>query len=323
MRPPRVERVGSEVVRDLLGQRAGGDAGGPDEGADRDTTSVGELDDLAVGPRDAHAENHLHAATRERATGHSRQARREAREQTVGGFDEHDPCSPDVQRREVLDQHAVEQLDEPSCQLDAGRAAARDHDVEEPVVDERAVDRHPFELVQDPGTQGQGIGEVLQTERVLRHARDAVGRGDRSGREHELVVLQRRPLGEVHGPAVEVDVGHGSQPHVDVPRLASHDSPDRMRDVVAVESGGRDLVEQWLERVEVVRVDEHDVDRHTFEGPDQRQPSEARPDHDHPMTSFHVPDATPAPAAPSFRLQASPVERRAGLAPCERLGRRD
>ena len=89
--------------------------------------------------------------------------------------------------------------------------------------------------------------------------RSAVGseEGDLStGRDHEVVVLERSHLSELHPAAREVDPGHGSLLDGDVGLLVE-EIPERVPDDGRFDRGGRQLVEEGLERVVVVLVDEH------------------------------------------------------------------
>ena len=78
-------------------------------------------------------------------------------------------------------------------------------------------------------------------------------------REHQVVVRERRHLGELHLALGKVDSGHGRLVDGDV-RLLVKQVAHRMSDGRGLEQVGGELVQERLERVVVVLVHEHDVD---------------------------------------------------------------
>ena len=143
----------------------------------------------------------------------------------------------------------------------------------------------------------QCVVERLQGEGVLVHAGDAERCGHRAGGDDERVVLQRVAwLGEDQ-LAVEVEADDTSHADGDV-ALATEDAAHRVADVVAVEPRRGHLVQQRLERVEVVGVDDRHVHRRVAQPPSDGQPTEAGPD-DHDALASH--------AAPYWRAYCRPV----------------
>ena len=74
------------------------------------------------------------------------------------------------------------------------------------------------------------------------------------------VVLLGVPVGEVHGPGVQVDAGDGGLGEGQVVLLV-HELADGVADRLRVQHVGGHLVEQRLERVVVVAVHQHHVHR--------------------------------------------------------------
>ena len=73
----------------------------------------------------------------------------------------------------------------------------------------------------------------------------------------------------MHLAPVEVHADDRRHAHVDV-EVVLHDPAQVGRDVVGREAGGRDLVEQRGEGVEVVPVDDRDLDRRVLRAPGPR-----------------------------------------------------
>ena len=98
-------------------------------------------------------------------------------------------------------------------------------------------------------------------------------------REHEVVVLERSHLSELHPAAREVDPGHGRLLDGEVGLLVE-EIPERVPDDGRFEQGGRQLVEEGLERVVVVLVNEHDLGFGVLEGAGGPDPGEAAAEDD-------------------------------------------
>jgi hypothetical protein len=64
-------------------------------------------------------------------------------------------------------------------------------------------------------------------------------------------------------------------------------APDDEGDVGRVQAGGGDLVEQRLERVEVVAVDQRDLDRCAGQAAGRGEAAEPGTDHDHVREHAH------------------------------------
>ena len=104
-------------------------------------------------------------------------------------------------------------------------------------------------------------------------------------RQDEVVVVQRRHLGEVHLPGGEVHAGHRVLVDRDV-RLLVEEVPQRMPDDLGREQIRGELVEEGLERVIVVLVHEHDVGVGVLQragGPDSREATAEDDDAGTPM----------------------------------------
>ncbi len=93
---------------------------------------------------------------------------------------------------------------------------------------------------------------------------------------------------DVDHAGLDVDRGDPSHPECDV-ALAAEDAADRVGDVVAAESRRRNLIQQRLKGVEVVRIDGGDIDIGFTEALRDSQPAETGADHHHPMTVSWVP----------------------------------
>ena len=158
-------------------------------------------------------------------------------EQVVGHLDQHDPGPADVERREVLAQHHVEQLGERAGDLDAGRAAADDHEGEGAVVDQRgsasAASKRPRMWLRSR----DGVGQRVEREAVLG------GAGDRRstlavapGRHDQVVERQRVAVVEQDRawPSQSTPVTAACRKR-DV-ALALEDAPHRVGDVGRVQT---------------------------------------------------------------------------------------
>ena len=189
---------------------------------------------------------------------------------------------------EVLLEDLLDQLDQRAGDLDTGRAASHDDEVQDPVVDEAGLAVGGLEQRQQVVADPYGVLEVVQREGVLARAVDAevVGRG--TGGHHEVVERHRALGAEGDGVAVPVDADDLvlAEQH---PLLATEDPPDDVADVGGVQAGGGDLVEQRQEGVEVVAVDDGDVDVLALEPLGGRQAPEAGAHDDDPPTISHRP----------------------------------
>ena len=225
-------------------------------------------------------------------------------EQPRRRLDEDDPRRPHVDVREVLGEHPGEQLHHRPRRLDAGRPAAAQDDVELAAVDDGRVGGRPLEPLQHGEAKVEGVVEVLQRDGVLVDAVDPVRRRHGAGGDDQRVVAQLvdDAVAAVEGHRLGVDVDAGDHRHVhrDVALAAEH-AAHGVGDVVGVEPGGGDLVQQRLEQVEVVGVDDLDVDRRLGQSLGGGQTAEPGADHHHPvtvmnsLTVFTVRRPTPPP----------------------------
>jgi len=134
----------------------------------------------------------------------------------------------------------------------------------------------------DPATHR--VGERLETEGMLGNAGDAEILRDRPSSQDELVVGDRRAVGEFPDPAVGVDTGDLTEANVPT-HAPAQDGPEADADVLGLQDRGCDLVEQWLEGVMVAPIHERDAKGGRpppcREFADEGEPAEPTTDHDH------------------------------------------
>ena len=182
--------------------------------------------------------------------------------------------------REVLAQHHREQLGQRAGDLDAGRATADHHERQRAVVEQAGIAVRRLEPIQHVVPQADRVGEVVQREAVLVDAFDAERVGGRPGGDDEVVERDGALLFEVEAPRVPVDPDDVALAERQV-GLMLEDAAHGIGHVGRRETGRGDLVEQRLERVEVVPVDERDVDRRVLQFARRAQPTEpGADDHD-------------------------------------------
>src|SRR5262249_50711434 len=134
-----------------------------------------------------------------------------------------------------------------------------DDDVERAVLYERRIPIGRLPLLQQVVPKPGRIGQRVERKGVLGRSLDAEEVDLGTEREDEVVVVDRRHIGEANLSRAEVDRRH----LVLVRRcvlLLLEQVPNRMADRRLLEQSGRDLVQQWLKGVVVVLIDEHDVD---------------------------------------------------------------
>ena len=174
-------------------------------------------------------------------------------------------CGPARRRdREVVvlgGHRLVDQVGERAGDLDAGRAAADDHEVQRALRRSAPGRGRPSSKTPDDArAQARRVVERVQRERVRSAPRGA-----------EEVRLRARPRGRPRRPralAVRRGDRRGVAGSTDAtsPSLTStlassaEQLAQRVRDVARRQLGGRDLVEQRLELVVVVAVDQRHVD---------------------------------------------------------------
>lgn len=110
-------------------------------------------------------------------------------------------------------EHATDQLGHASGQLDTGGSTAGDHDVDQPVLDQLRPGVGLLEAVEHLGPHRQCIPQRFQTKGVLGHAGDTERVAHRTGGEHQMVVGQRRAVGQVEPVFVEIAPDHPAHAH--------------------------------------------------------------------------------------------------------------
>ncbi len=141
--------------------------------------------------------------------------------------------------------HEVVELGE---RLDAGVPRADEHEREV-----RCFGREVggLELREHVVAKRDGIGQVVEPERVLGEPRDGERARDRAEREHEPLVAQLEPSGvrlDRDGASVLVERGRGTNDEL---RAGAH-HPQRHDDVPRLERGRGGFGEQWPEEHEVL-----------------------------------------------------------------------
>ena len=113
------------------------------------------------------------------------------------------------------------------------------------------------------GADGERIVELFQPEGVLDDARHVEVVRDSAGGDDEHVVRDDVAVVEHDAAPGGVDGNDAAHAHPDVASAGARpdDPAYRLGDLVAVEAGRSHLVEQRLERVEVVGIDQQDVER--------------------------------------------------------------
>src|SRR2546421_393684 len=130
--------------------------------------------------------------------------------------------------------------------------------------------------------------------------------------EDQEVVRHRAVVGRDPAPR-EVDARDFDHAELEV-RLAAQDTAYRLGDLLGLEAGRGDLVEERLEEMVIVPVEQHDVDRRSAERAGGPQAAEARAEDDD-GGSHRVRRATRAPPrcrsrAPRSPRRAPPLPRR-------------
>ena len=202
---------------------------------------------------------------------------RHRREQMAGRFEQDHAGLREVEIGVVARQDVALEFGHRTGELDSRRAAADDDDGHEPPLVGAVGDgRRVLETAQHRVSHRRRFVEILQPERMLLHRRFAEEVGGASGSDDEIVVRNIAAPGlDVLGG--EIDALYVRHPKAHVRGIAQ-DRAHRLRDVVGLEAGGRDFVEERQERVEVVPVDDQHVDRGATERPGDAQAAEASAD---------------------------------------------
>ena len=203
----------------------------------------------------------------------------EHREELGRGLDQDDPGFLLRHARVILGEALAVELDQRAGALDSRRPAAYDDDVERPVFHQRRIPVGRLPGAQDVLLEAHGVGQRVHRERVLGSA----GRSEEgdlgSEGEHQVVVVERLHLGKLDLPRVEVDPGDGRLVDGGV-RLLVEQVAERVPDDGRLEQVGRELVEERLERVVVVRVYDHDVGLDVLQRAGGADPGEAAAEDD-------------------------------------------
>ena len=290
----RSTRSGSTTIRpprpigdaERAGQRLGGDARRPHRRVGRDHRAVGEVHTRRLDPRDADAEAHVDAAPAQRGQRARRRALGERREQAIGHLDEHDPRPARRAAPGSRGEHLGVQLEQPAGHLHARRPATGDDDVDRATATSAGSLAARSKQSSRWARSAERVVEVLERERVLRDTGHAEVVRHRAGGDDERVVRRagRRPP---DGSRVTVRASRSTAVTlaIRVRTLPWRRTMPRtgIGDVVGVEPGRRHLVQQRLERVEVVGVDEHDVDRFVGQAASDRQSAEPGADDHDPL----------------------------------------
>ena len=296
-----------------VGQRVGPDAGGPDERVGLDHLTATQVHPCWRDLLDRRSRAHLDAPPHERLAGVALRGGAEGWQQLVAHLEQVHPGPVDVEVAEVLPEHLGEQLDERAGHLDAGGPAADDHEVQRAVVDERPVGVRSFEPAEHVVAQADGVAQAVEGQAVGVGALDAEGVGRRAGRQHQLVERQGVAALQRDLVPVPVDAGDGPLPEPQV-LLLLEDAADGVGDVRCVQAGRGHLVQQRLERVEVVPVDERDLDGITGELLRRHHPAEPRANHDDVLLSVSRTHAFEA-------RRCAERSRRCGVRQAEQLSR--
>ena len=271
--PGRDPSAPLELDSECLGQRVRVQPRAPHERVGGDRLTRRERDPGRGDGLHDLADHHLDAELVELLERVPAQLRLEHREDLRARLDEHDAHLLVRDVRVVLDEETPVELGDRACALDSGRAAPDDHDVQGAVVDERRVLVGRLPAFEDVLPQTERIRERVERERVLGGSVDSEELDPGAERDDEVVVAERRHLGEAHLPRLGIDAGHRRGVHPGV-RLLVEEVAERMADRGLRQQVGRHLVEERLERVVVVRVDEHDLGVRFLERPRRADPGE-------------------------------------------------
>jgi hypothetical protein len=207
----------------------------------------------------------------------------------------------------ILAKHAVVELGNRPCRLDAGGPTADHDDIQCTVLRECRLPVDSLPPLEDVVLQADGVGQRVQRKRVLARSLHTEEVDLCAEREHQIVVGQRFQLAEADFPRGEVDRSDLVAVHTDVVLLVE-EIAERVPYRRLLEQPGRDLVQQRLEGVVVVLVHEHDVDVALAELLGSADPAEAAAqDHDAgPVAARLVPSAHGGERSRGADSRASP-----------------
>ena len=186
------------------------------------------------------------------------QLRLEHREELRARLDQGDARVVGAHVRVVAGEVPAVELGERARRLDAGRAAPDHDDVQGAVRDDARIPVGRLPALEQVILEPDRVREGVHREGVLGRALGAEEVDLGAEAEDEVVVGDRRQLGEADLPRIEVDGGH----RVLVDRgvvVALEQVAQRVPDARRLEQARRELVEERLEGVVVVPVDEHDL----------------------------------------------------------------
>ena len=187
-------------------------------------------------------------------------------------------------------QHLPRDLAERAGELNAGRAAADQHERQQPSLIHRVrFALGLFERQQDAAANRQRIVERLETRRGLAPFVVAEVRMRRAGGDDQVVVRQRR------SPPIEVDdllrrridVLDVGEQHAQA-RLLAQDPADRRGDVARRQPGRRHLIQQRLKDVMVVAIDDRHLAGDVAEAPRRGEPGKPAANDDHLGQACHL-----------------------------------
>ncbi len=288
------------VERQVAGsdQRVRLDAGRPHQGVGVELVAVAQHDVVVLRRSEQGLGPHLDAAPAELLGGPPPHLRADLREDLVGGLDEHPPHVPRLDRGEVaarLGGHVL-QLGEGLHAREAGtHEDERQCPPPYPVVGGRG---HQVELGEHVVAQVDGLFQGLEADAALGEAGDRERPGDRTGREHEIVVLEpapRPPVGlEVGRARGEVDPGHPAAEDL----ASRQDAAQEDDDVPRLHAPGRRLRQEGLVGHVGVQVDHGHAGLVAAEPPLQAEgrehPDVAASHDEHARDSLsHTPGRTP------------------------------
>jgi hypothetical protein len=208
---------------------------------------------------------------------------RERGQELVPGLDQDHPGAGHGDRGVVGPEHHREQLGQGTRGLHAGGPAPDDHEVELALLDHRGIGVRHLEALDDVVPEPDRVLQRVERDRVLGRTGDAEPGRHRADGQDQMVVGDLAPVGESHHLALTVDADDLAPAHVQV-ALAVEQPAHRVGHVGRVQARGGDLVEQRLERGEVLAVDKGDLDRQLVQAPGRGQAPEPGT-HDHDVRS--------------------------------------
>src|SRR5580704_183215 len=207
----------------------------------------------------------------------AREIFRIGRQNTRAAFEQNDASALGIDGLEFVGQDATRNLGQRSRELYPGRAAADDHEIQR-LLEASAVCPAfvQFESQQDTAPDFDGIFDGLQagSERFP-FIMSEIGVAGAGG--YDEVVVGNFKIGELHPALLEVEILNLSQQDFDI-AMSAHDPADGRGDLGGRKSGGRYLIKQWLESVEVPAVDQRDLDRQAGQMQSSLQAAEAGAD---------------------------------------------